>query len=51
MKKERNKDSPYYQKKAFIQKDRFMIQKSTKNILALGSYKKFNTLARLDQSV
>ena len=32
-KKERNKDSPYFQIKAFIQKrERVMIQSSTKNI-------------------
>jgi hypothetical protein len=34
---ERNKDSPYFQIKAFIPKrERFMIQRSTKNILKLG---------------
>jgi hypothetical protein len=37
-KKERNKDGPYFQiKSIYSKRERFMIQRSTKNILELGT--------------
>ena len=50
-KKEINKDSPYFQIKAFIPKREIHDSKEYKKYLELGQYGKFHTLARLDQSV
>jgi uncharacterized protein YjlB len=53
MKKERNKDSPYFQiKGTYPKRERFMIQRSTKKIFRIRKVmKKIHTLACLDQSV
>ena len=50
-KKERNKDIPYFQIKAFIKKRESHDSKEYQKYLELGSSKKIHTLARLDQSV
>ena len=48
--KERNKDSPYFQNKGIHPKERYMIQGVPK-IFRIGTLFKFHTLARLDLSV